>query len=246
MSNPTSVMILIPSRMASTRFPNKPLADILGTPMVVRVLQQAAKAHAGPVYAAVSEQEVADVVEAAGFKAVMTDASLPSGSDRIWQGVQRLMAQGVAKPDIIINAQGDEPLLPPELITDCVKAFAETPDADVITYAHKVTDESDINNPTKVKVVIGLNGQALYFSRSPIPYNAKEMWRHVGFYGYRYEALERYVKQSPTPLQKQEDLEQLRGLEIGLRYYVLETHHEPVGVDTPADLERVKGMLAGQ
>ena len=240
----SAVMILIPSRMASTRFPNKPLADILGTPMVVRVLQQAAKANAGPVYAAVSEQEVADVVEAAGFKAVMTDAALPSGSDRIWQGVQRLMAQGVEKPEIIINAQGDEPLMPPELITECLKAFKDKPDADVVTFAHKVTDEGDITNPTKVKVVIGLDGRALYFSRSPIPYGAKEMWRHVGFYGYRYAALEKYVQQSPTPLQKQEDLEQLRGLEIGLTYYVVETLHEPVGVDTPADLERVKGMLA--
>lgn len=240
-----SVMILIPSRMASTRFPNKPLADILGTPMVVRVLQQAAKAGAGEVYAAVSEQEVFDVVTKAGFKAVMTDAALPSGSDRIWQGVQRLMAQGVAKPEIIINAQGDEPLLPPELITECVAFFAKTPTADVVTFAHKVTDEGDITNPTKVKVVIGLDGRALYFSRSPIPYNAKEMWRHVGFYGYRYSALEKYVAQAPTPLQKQEDLEQLRGLEIGLTYYVLPTAHEPVGVDTPADLERVKGMLSG-
>ncbi|PZP39430.1 MAG: 3-deoxy-manno-octulosonate cytidylyltransferase [Pseudomonas fluorescens] len=239
-----SVMILIPSRMASTRFPNKPLADIHGKPMVVRVLEQAAKAHAGPVYAAVSEQEVADAVEAAGFKAVMTDAALPSGSDRIWQGVQRLMAQGVAKPDIIINAQGDEPLLPPELITECVKAFEEKPDADVVTFAHKITDEADILNPTKVKVVVGLTGKGLYFSRSPIPYNGKEMWRHVGFYGYRYEALERYVAQAPTPLQKQEDLEQLRGLEIGLTYYVVPTIHEPVGVDTPADLERVRGMMS--
>lgn len=239
-----NVMILIPSRMASTRFPNKPLADILGTPMVVRVLQQAAKANAGPVYAAVSEQEVFEVVRAAGFDAVMTDPALPSGSDRIWQGVQRLMEQGVPRPDIIINAQGDEPLLPPELITDCVAAFARLPDADVITYAHRITDEADIANPTKVKVVIALDGRGLYFSRSPIPHNAKEMWRHVGFYGYRYEALEKYVRQAPTPLQKQEDLEQLRGLEIGLKYYVLPTHHEPVGVDTPADLERVKGMLA--
>ncbi|RYG59817.1 MAG: 3-deoxy-manno-octulosonate cytidylyltransferase [Alphaproteobacteria bacterium] len=240
-----SVMVLIPSRMASTRFPNKPLADILGTPMVVRVLQQAAKANAGPVYAAVSEQDVADVVKAAGFDYVMTDAALPSGSDRIWQGVQRLMERGVPQPEIIINAQGDEPLLPPELITECVAAFKRLPDADVITYAHKITDESDINNPTKVKVVIALNGQGLYFSRSPIPHNATEMWRHVGFYGYRYSALEKYVAQAPTPLQKQEDLEQLRGLEIGLKYYVLPTEHEPVGVDTQADLERVKGMLSG-
>lgn len=239
-----NVMILIPSRMASTRFPNKPLADILGTPMVVRVLQQAAKANMGEVYAAVSEQEVFEVVTRAGFKAVMTDPACPSGSDRIWQAVQRLMEQGVAQPDIIINAQGDEPLLPPELMAACVKAFDEHPDADVVTFAHAITDESDIANPTKVKVVVALDGRALYFSRSPIPYNAKQMWRHVGIYGYRYEALARYVQQAPTPLQKQEDLEQLRGLEIGLTYYVVPTEHEPVGVDTPADLERVKGLLS--
>lgn len=245
MADAPSVVILIPSRMASTRFPNKPLADILGKPMVVRVLEQAAKAKAGPVFAAVSEREVADAVHAAGFDAVMTDPNLPSGSDRIWQGVQRLMEAGMARPDIIINAQGDEPLLPPELITDCVKTFAEKPDADVVTFAHPVTDESDISNPTKVKVVVGLDGRALYFSRSPIPYNAKQMWRHVGIYGYRYEALEKYMQQEPTPLQKQEDLEQLKGLELGLRYYVVPTQHEPVGVDTPADLERVKGMLSG-
>jgi 3-deoxy-manno-octulosonate cytidylyltransferase (CMP-KDO synthetase) len=239
-----NVMILIPSRMASTRFPGKPLADIHGKPMVVRVYEQAMKAGVGKVWAAVSEDEVFDAVVKHGGQAVMTDPKLPSGSDRIWQAAQRLMEQGEAKPDIIINAQGDEPLLPPELVSDCVAAFEKYPDADVVTYSHPITDEADINNPTKVKVVRALNGQGLYFSRSPIPYNAKEMLRHIGFYGYRYSALEKYVAQAPTPLQKQEDLEQLRGLEIGLKYYVLVTHHEPIGVDTPADWERVKGMMA--
>lgn len=239
-----NVMILVPSRLASTRFPNKPLVDIGGKPMVVRVYEQALKAKVGDVWVAAGDMEIVDAVEKHGGKAVLTDPKLPSGSDRIWQAAQRLMEQGIAKPDIIINAQGDEPLLPPELVADCVKAFAQFPDADVVTYAHPITDEADINNPTKVKVVRALNGQGLYFSRSPIPYNAKEMLRHIGFYGYRYSALEKYVAQAPTPLQKQEDLEQLRGLEIGLKYYVLITHHEPIGVDTPADWERVKGMLA--
>lgn len=239
-----NVMILVPSRLASTRFPNKPLADIGGKPMVVRVYEQAMKADAGPVWVAAGDAEIVEAVEAHGGKAVLTDAKLPSGSDRIWQAAQRLMERGAAKPDIIINVQGDEPLLPPELVRDCVQAFAKYPDADVVTYAHPITDEGDINNPTKVKVVCALDGRALYFSRSPIPHNATEMLRHIGFYGYRYGALERFVAQAPTPLQKQEDLEQLRGLEIGLVYYVLITHHEPIGVDTPADWERVKGMLS--
>jgi len=239
-----NVMILVPSRLASTRFPNKPLADIGGKPMVMRVYEQAMKAGAGPVWVAAGDREIVEAVEAHGGKAVLTDPKLPSGSDRIWQAVQRLMEQGQPRPDIIINAQGDEPLLPPELVTDCIKAFETHPNADVVTFAHKVSDEADINNPTKVKVVVALDGRALYFSRSPIPHGAAEMWRHVGFYGYTYQALERYVAQVPTPLQKQEDLEQLRGLEIGLTYYVLPTAHEPVGVDTPADLERVLGMLS--
>jgi 3-deoxy-manno-octulosonate cytidylyltransferase (CMP-KDO synthetase) len=237
------VMIVIPSRMASTRFPGKPLADIGGKPMVVRVMEQARKANAGDVFVAVSEPEVQAAVEAAGGRAVMTDADLPSGSDRIWQAVQRLVAAGEPRPDVIINVQGDEPLLPPELIADCVAAFARLPDADVITYSHSITDPADQTNPTKVKVVTTESGRALYYSRSPIPYNAAVMQRHVGFYGYTYAALERYVAHAPTPLQKQEDLEQLRGLEIGLRYYVLTTPHEPIGVDTPADLEAVKKLL---
>lgn len=240
-----NVMILVPSRMASTRFPNKPLIDIGGKPMVVRVYEQALKAKAGPVWVAAGDQEIVEAVEAHGGRAVLTDPALPSGSDRIWQAVQRLMEQGEVRPDIVINAQGDEPLMPPELVTECVDAFARHEDADVVTFAHRITDESDINNPTKVKVVVAIDGRALYFSRCPIPYKATEMWRHIGFYGYRYEALERYVAQAPTPLQKQEDLEQLRGMEIGLTYYVVPTHHEPVGVDTPADWERVKGMMAG-
>lgn len=234
-----SVLVMIPSRMASTRFPNKPLADIGGKPMVVRVMEQAMKARVGDVYVAAGDQVIVDEVEKHGGKAVLTDADLANGSDRIWQGVQRLMKQGAPQPEIVINAQGDEPLLPPELLTETVRVFGERKDVDVVTFAHPIGDEADISNPTKVKIAMTSDGRALYFSRSPIPHGASTMRRHIGFYGYRYAALERYVKAPVGELETVEKLEQLRGLEIGLRYYVAMTHHEPIGVDTPADLEAV-------
>lgn len=234
-----NVVVMIPSRMASTRFPNKPLADIGGKPMVVRVLEQAMKANVGEVYVAAGDNEIVEAVEAHGGKAVLTDASLANGSDRIWQGVQRLMEKGMKKPDIIINAQGDEPLLPPDLLTEAVRVFKERDDVDVVTFAHPITDEADINNPTKVKIATTRDGRALYFSRSSIPHGSKEMKRHIGFYAYKFAALEKYVNAPQGDLENIEKLEQLRGLEIGLRYYVAMTHHEPIGVDTPADLEAV-------
>lgn len=239
-----NVVVMIPSRMASTRFPGKPLADIGGKPMVVRVWEQASKAGVGEVVVAAGDAEIVQAVEMHGGKAVLTDASLANGSDRIWQGVQRLMEQGMPKPDIIINAQGDEPLLPPELLVETVKVFAEKPEVDVVTFAHPIKDEADIANPTKVKIAMSGQRRALYFSRSPIPHGAPVMLRHIGFYGYRYDALERYVNAPVGELENVEKLEQLRGLEIGLHYLVLETHHEPIGVDTPADLEAVKKLLA--
>lgn len=239
-----NVLVMIPSRMASTRFPNKPLADIGGKPMVVRVLEQAVKAAVGDVYVAAGDAEIVQAVEAHGGKAILTDAALANGSDRIWQGVRRLMAQGAPKPDIVINAQGDEPLLPPELLVETVKVFRQKPEVDVVTFAHPITDEADITNPTKVKIAMSGQKRALYFSRSPIPHGAATMHRHIGFYGYRYAALERYVNAPVGELENIEKLEQLRGLEIGLHYLVLETHHEPIGVDTPADLEAVKKLVA--
>lgn len=239
------VLVLVPARMAASRLPNKPLADIAGKPMVVRVHDQAVKAGVGEVYVAAGDQEIVDAVEAHGGKAVLTDAALPSGSDRIWQATQRLMSHGMARPDIIINVQGDEPLLPPELIVDCVQVFADKPEVDVVTYAHPIHDAADIADSGKVKAVLAAGGRALYFSRCPIPHGASEMLRHVGFYGYRYAALETFVSAAPSALEIQEKLEQLRGLDLGLHYHVAITHHEPVGVDTPADLEKVRGMFKG-
>lgn len=237
------VLVLIPARMKATRLPNKPLADIGGKPMVVRVYEQAMKAGVGDVYVAAGEQEIVDVVQAHGGQAVLTDPDLPSGSDRIWQATQRLMKDGLPKPDIILNAQGDEPLLPPELINDTVRIFGEHPQADVVTFAHPVSDEKDMADVAKVKAVKATNGRALYFSRSPIPHGAAQMLRHVGFYGYRYAALEKFVGEKPSPLEIQEKLEQLRGLEMGLYYHLAETSHEPIGVDTASDLIRVQQLF---
>ncbi len=243
MTSSLRTLVMIPSRMASTRFPNKPLADMHGLPMVVRVIHQAEKAKVGDVYVAAGDAIIADTVLAHGGRAILTDTALPNGSERIWQGVQRLMAQGVPQPDIIINAQGDEPLLPPELLQHTLDAFAANPAIDVVTFAHEISNPADINNPTKVKVVTTRQGRALYFSRSPIPHGAPTMLRHIGFYGYRYDALKRYIESGEGRLENIEKLEQLRGLELGLHYHVIVTHHEPIGVDTPADLEAALGLL---
>lgn len=239
-----SIVIMIPSRMASTRFPGKPLVDIAGTPMVVRVAQQAQKAGVGNVYIAAGDQEIADAAKAHGIDAIMTDAALPNGSVRIWQGVQRLMEKGMPKPSIIINAQGDEPVLPPELFGECAAILTKRPEVDVVTFAHPITSADDFANTTKVKIATTGTGRALYFSRSPIPHSANPMLRHIGFYGYRYEALESYVAAPEGILENTEKLEQLRGLEIGLHYHVALTHYQPIGVDTPADLDAVKKLLA--
>jgi len=247
-----TTLILIPSRLASTRFPNKPLADLGGKPMVVRVYEQARQANCGEVYVAAGDEAIAAAVRAAGGQAILTDPGLPNGSERIWQAVQRLVAEGLPVPEFIINAQGDEPLLPPELITQAVAALQANEGVDVVTFAHEITDPGDINNPTKVKVVTTRTGRALYFSRHAVPYGAAEagvpLLRHIGFYGYRYAALKHYIEAGEGKLENIEKLEQLRGLELGLHYHIITTPHEPIGVDTPADLEAVKrlmGLLQG-
>lgn len=239
------VQVYIPSRMASTRLPNKPLADIAGKPMICHVLDRAKEANAGDVFVACDDERIAEAVTSHGGHAIMTDSELPSGSDRIWQAVQRQIEQGGEKPDIIINVQGDEPLLPSELINQAIKAF-EKGDVDVVTFAHEISDEADMNCPDLVKLVTDGNGKAHYFSRCPIPHGAKVMKRHIGFYAYRYDALEKFVSNEPSPLELTEKLEQLRGLDLGLNYYVEMTDKAPVGVDTQADLDKVRAMVAGQ
>jgi len=236
------VHILIPSRLESTRLPNKPLADIAGKPMICHVYDRATEAGIGKVSVAAGAQEIVDAVEAHGGSAVLTNPDLASGSDRIWDAMQTLIAQGEEKPDIIVNVQGDEPLLPPELIKEAVEAF-ELEWPDVVTFAHMIDQHNEMEDPGMVKVVTDEKSQALYFSRSPIPHGAEAMKRHIGFYAYRYDALEKFVNTEPTTLEEVEKLEQLRGLDVGLKYYIGMTTEEPVGVDTPKDLERVRRLL---
>ncbi|MBI1363219.1 MAG: 3-deoxy-manno-octulosonate cytidylyltransferase [Proteobacteria bacterium] len=236
------VRVMIPCRMASTRLPNKPLADIGGKPMIIHVAEKATAARVGQVTVACDSQQIFDVVKKYGYDAVMTDPALPSGSDRIWQGVQRLMQAGEERPDIIINVQGDEPLLPPELVRACLPPFWHDW-VDVVTFAHPIHAEAEKMNPSMVKAVTDEKHRALYFSRSPIPYGGEVLKRHIGIYAYRYGALERFVLAEPSPLERQEKLEQLRGLELGLNYYVGMTDAAPIGVDTPEDLERVRKMV---
>lgn len=236
------IQVYIPSRMASTRLPGKPLADIAGKAMICHVWDRAMEANVGEVFVACDDEKIADAVKAHGGNFIMTDSELPSGSDRIWQAVQRQIEQGGEKPDIIINVQGDEPLLPAELLTEAVEAF-ELGWPDVVTFAHEIIKPEEMNSPDMVKLVADINGKAHYFSRCPIPHGALAMKRHIGFYAYKYEALEKFVSSKPSPLEETEKLEQLRGLDLGLQYYVAMTTSAPVGVDTPADLELVRKLL---
>tara|TARA_R110000868_G_scaffold262401_2_gene521116 strand:- start:94933 stop:95655 length:723 start_codon:yes stop_codon:yes gene_type:complete len=237
------VQVYIPSRMASTRLPNKPLKDIAGLPMVCHVWNRAKEANVGDVFVACDDTRIAEAVQAHGGNAIMTDSELPSGSDRIWQAVQRQIEAGGEKPDIIINVQGDEPLLPPELLTEAVEAF-ELGWPDVVTFAHEIHKEAEINDTGMVKVVTSTQGKAHYFSRHPIPHGSEIKKRHIGFYAYKYAALEKFVSSKPSPLEELEKLEQLRGLDLGLNYYVAMTEKAPVGVDTPEDLELARRLMA--
>ena len=240
------VQVIIPSRIGSTRLPEKNIQDICGRPMVVRVCDQVAKAGIGEVIVAVDHEKAKKVVEEFGYTAIMTDPELPSGSDRIYAAMKEIEAKTGEQADIIINVQGDEPLTPPQLITDTVNAFKEHDWIDVLTYAHPIDSETDLNNPNMVKLVTDENNKAHYFSRSLIPHDAKVAKRHIGFYAYKRDALEKFVKSPQSPLEVQEKLEQLRGLDIGLNYYVAMTDQAPVGVDTQEDLDMVRAIIAKQ
>ncbi|MFT7433461.1 MAG: 3-deoxy-manno-octulosonate cytidylyltransferase (CMP-KDO synthetase) [Alphaproteobacteria bacterium] len=236
------VQVYIPSRMASTRLPGKPLAEIAGKAMICHVWDRAMEADVGDVFVACDDARIEAAVTSHGGKAIMTDSDLPSGSDRIWQAVQRQIELGGEKPDIIINVQGDEPCLPPEFLTEAVEAF-KLGWPDVVTFAHEITNADEMADPGMVKLVASKDGKAHYFSRCPIPHGAVAMKRHIGFYAYKYEALEKFVSSKPSPLEEIEKLEQLRGLDLGLNYYVAMTTQAPIGVDTPADLEKVRRLI---
>ena len=229
--------------MAATRLPNKPLADIGGKPMIVRAWEQAALSGFRVAVAA-GDPEIVEVVEAAGGLAVLTDPDLPSGSDRIRAAVEAVDPDGAH--DIIINIQGDMPFASPDLARACADLLTRESACDIATLVAAEAEASDRANPDVVKAVLALpedetSGRALYFTRSTL-YGDGPIWRHVGIYGYRREALMRFCAAPPSPLEKREKLEQLRALEMGLQIWASIIDAAPLSVDNPADLEAARAL----
>jgi 3-deoxy-manno-octulosonate cytidylyltransferase (CMP-KDO synthetase) len=225
--------------------PGKPLADIAGEPMIVRVWRQALLADVGPVFVAAAEREIAEAVERVGGRAVLTDPDLPSGSDRVFAALELIDPRAVH--DVVVNLQGDLPALGPACIRAVVNVLAPT-GADIATLAAEIGDDYD--NPAVVKPVVawditGERGRALYFTRSRVPSGEGPLFHHVGIYAYTREALTRFVKLSPSPLEKREKLEQLRALEAGMSIAVARVPEVPLSVDTPDDLEKARALLGG-
>jgi 3-deoxy-manno-octulosonate cytidylyltransferase (CMP-KDO synthetase) len=249
--------VLIPARYASTRLPGKALADIAGKPMVVRVAERARASGAARVVVATDDARIAAGASAHGVEAVLTRTDHPTGTDRLSEAAQRL---GLSDDAIVVNVQGDEPLLEPALISRMADVLAAAPDAAVATACHPITDEAEAFNPNVVKVVLDARGHALYFSRATIPWardafaapvrklpQGLPLYRHYGLYAYRVAFLARYPLLEPAPLERFEALEQLRALWHGYRIVVAITGGTPApGVDTPADLERVRALYAGR
>jgi 3-deoxy-manno-octulosonate cytidylyltransferase (CMP-KDO synthetase) len=238
-------ILLIPARMASTRLPGKPLADIAGQAMIVRVWRQAMAAGLGPVVVAAAEGEIVAAVEQAGGQAVLTDPDLPSGSDRIFAALKSLDPDG--SHDVVVNLQGDLPALEPAAIAAVVKALAVS-GADIATLAAEIDNDGDRVNPSVVKPVVswdadGRLGKALYFTRSPVPTGEGPLFHHIGIYAFTRAALTRFVGLPPSPLERREKLEQLRALEAGMSIAVARVDRVPLSVDTEADLERANRLL---
>ena len=237
--------VIIPARYASTRFPGKPLADLADKPMVVRVCEQAAKSGAAAVHVATDDRRIAQAVERAGFAAVMTSAAHASGTDRVAEAAKKLKLK---RDQVVVNVQGDEPLISPRLIREVGTLLEKRRDASVATACHAIHDADALVNPNVVKVVLDAAGYALYFSRSQIPYPREPgaiCYRHAGIYGYRVGFLKRYTRLEPSPLEQSEALEQLRVLWHGYRIAVAVSKAEiPPGVDTPQDLDAVRRIVS--
>lgn len=238
-------IVIIPARMASTRLPGKPLADIAGLPMIVQVLKRAVEADIGPVVVACAEAEIIEAVEAAGGRAVLTDPDHPSGSDRIFEALQKVDPN--AEYDAIVNLQGDLPVLEASVVHAAIKPLADE-SVDIATLVAEITVEEEKTNPNVVKAVVGFEdgqdvGRALYFSRATVPHGDGPLWHHIGIYAYRRQSLQRFVGLKPGVLEQRECLEQLRALENGMRIDAARVDTVPFGVDTPADLERARTIL---
>lgn len=242
------VLTIIPVRLASTRLPNKPLADICGKSMIQRVYEQALKADLGEVVIACDGEEIAAEVKKFGGKFVLTDPNLPSGTDRIYAAYQSF-AQDF---EIILNLQGDLPNIDPQVIRAAADAALQH-DCDIATVASKIKNESEISNPNVVKIAIAFKeknlGKALYFSRCPIPFSKTtdaDFYHHIGIYAYKKSALEKFVNLAPSTLELRESLEQLRALENDMKIFVKIVEAHPLSVDTKEDLEIVKKLIEQQ
>lgn len=248
-----NVLTIIPVRLASTRLPNKPLADIEGKSMIQRVYEQANKAGLGDVIIACDGSEIADEVEKFGGKYVLTDPNLPSGTDRIYAAYEKLKQDSnyIDNFDVVLNLQGDLPTIDPNVIVSAAESALNS-DCDFSTVASKITKESEINNPNVVKIAIAFaspdSGKALYFSRSAIPYSKdnEDYYHHIGIYAYKKSALEKFVTLSPSPLEKRESLEQLRALENDMKINVKIVDAHPLSVDTQEDLDVIINMVKNE
>ncbi len=243
-------LVIIPARYASTRFPGKPLADINGKPMIQKVYEQASKTLE-QVWVATDDTRIEECVKSFGGKVIMTSPDHQSGTDRIAEAALRISEKLNSQFDVVINIQGDEPFIQLEQINSLKNCFTK-PYTEIATLIKSISNADEICDANKVKVVIGKDKRALYFSRSPIPFvrgENKEGWinkhtffKHIGMYAYRYKALMEVTKLEQSSLEESESLEQLRWLENGYWIQTEITEHESIGIDTPADLERVKEM----
>jgi len=244
------VLAVIPARFASTRFPGKIIAPLAGKPLVQHVYERTLRArHVNDALVATDDPKVVQALQPFGTKVLMTRADHISGTDRIAEVAAQVDA------DVLVNVQGDEPLIEPDTIDDAIAPLLDDPRLPMATARHRITQPDQINNPNVVKVVCDEQGRALYFSRSPIPYIRDEQdrtpspdcyWQHIGLYVYRREFVMKYAKMPQTPLEKLEKLEQLRVLENGYPIAVVTTTYHCIGVDTQADLEHVRKLLEGE
>ncbi len=243
---PPNAIVVIPARMQASRLPSKPMADINGEPMIVHVWRRAMAAEVGRVVVATDAKEIQDAVRRAGGEAVMTRADHASGSDRVFEAVSRIDPDG--DRDLVVNLQGDLPTLEPRLVRACLEPL-ERKEVHIATLAAEIESEEERANPNVVKVVgtpATRDGQilrALYFTRATAPWGEGPLYHHIGIYAYRRTALERFVSLKPSPLERRERLEQLRALEDNMRIDVALVDTVPLGVDTPADLERARRAL---
>ncbi len=261
MTAPRAPLVIIPARLAATRLPNKPLAEICGAPMIVQVWRRALEADVGPVLVAAGDQAIVDVVRAAGGQAMLTRPDHPSGSDRILEAADRFDPD--RRFDAIINLQGDLPTVEPVAVRAALAPLmdpgadpaAGAPPVDIATIAAEIVREEEKTDPNVVKAVVAFTrgrgavppmGRALYFTRATAPSGPGPLYHHIGLYVYRRAALERFVKLPQGVLERREKLEQLRALENGMRIDVARVDTVPLGVDTPADLQRARALLAGR